>query len=446
MKKVFLIILSLLSIATAWSQSDDSNYRQMRDDGLQLMSQGKYSTALRLFSGAEGFASNRKQEKEIVQLQRRLQDSVHVVYNRAIENAKRYEESNSYLTTAINDLNKLIPTEGLSVDDVYSWLGFCYEHLNQPNTAIEQYQKGVELNEAYSAMHLADLLLKNNNVSVDSIARLYEMAASQNKEAYNRLGDLYRSSNPQIAKDYYKKSGTDYGNAMIAQLYRDEKSATNASNDVTENTSYHNPSNAASSYPGSHSLSTWSWSFSDIWEIEDDIKGWSYDYSPHFPLAVSYSRTLSHFLIGGEIGSTCSKKKYKFGTNETSQPIVYLMATPGIYCKYFSVQCGVGALIDIRVKKWIIYVQNNDSVTVNTTGDGINDVNIDINFEDGDQQYKIDKDTKNTLFFLVKPSITGYIPVSDGKYITINAGYVFVPKFKELNGFSCGIGFRWTIN
>ena len=433
-------------MASAWSQSDDSNYRQMRDDGLQLMNQGKYSAALRLFTGAEGFASNRKQEKEIARLQRRLQDSVYVVYNRAIDNAKRHEKSNGYLTAAINDLNKLIPSDGLQVNNVYSWMGYCYEQLSQPNTAIEQYRKGVELNEAYSAMHLADLLLKNNSVSVDSIARLYEMAASQNKDAYNRLGDLYRSSNPKIAKDYYKKSGTDYGNAMIAQIHRDEKSATNASSNVTDNTAttYQRQDDIARSYPGSHSVSTWS--FSDIWEIEDDIKGWSYDYSPHFPLAISYSRTLSHFLIGGEIGSTCSKKKYKFGTNETSQPIVYLMATPGIYCKYFSVQCGVGALIDIRVKKWITYVQNNDSVTVNTTGDGISDVNIDINFEDGDQQYKTEKETKNTYFFLVKPSITGYIPVSDGKYITINAGYVFVPKFKELNGFSCGIGFRWTIN
>ena len=441
MKRFIIIILSLLSIATAWSQSDDSNYRQMRDDGLQLMSQGKYSAALRLFSGAEGFASNRKQEKEIVQLQRRLQDSVHLVYNRAIENAKRYEKSNSYLTTAINDLNKLIPTEGLSVDDVYSWLGFCYEHLNQPNTAIEQYRKGVELNESYSAMHLADLLLKNNNVSVDSIARLYEMAASQNKEAYDRLGDLHRASNPQIAKDYYKKSGTDYGNAMLVQIHRHEKSATNASSNVAENTSSQYQSNVARSYPSSHSVSTWS--FSDIWEIEDDIRGWSYDYSPHFPIAVSYSRTMSHFLIGGEIGFTCSKKKYEFGTNETLQPVVYFLATPGFYCKYFSIQGGVGALIDKKIRQWTTEIQKNDSSTVNVTGDGTIDVNVD----KLDQEFQLDiEKTKPKCNFILKPSFTGYIPVSDGKYLTINAGYVFVPKFKELNGFSCGIGFRWTIN
>ena len=125
MKRFILIILSLLFMASAWSQSDDSNYRQMRDDGLQLMNQGKYSAALRLFTGAEGFASNRKQEKEIARLQRRLQDSVYVVYNRAIDNAKRHEKSNGYLTAAINDLNKLIPSDGLQVNNVYSWMGYC---------------------------------------------------------------------------------------------------------------------------------------------------------------------------------------------------------------------------------------------------------------------------------------------------------------------------------
>ena len=48
--------------------------------------------------------------------------------------------------------------------------------------------------------------------------------------------------------------------------------------------------------------------------------------------------------------------------------------------------------------------------------------------------------------FILKPSITGYIPISDEDfYITINAGYNYIPKLKELNGWSFGIGFQWTI-
>ena len=48
--------------------------------------------------------------------------------------------------------------------------------------------------------------------------------------------------------------------------------------------------------------------------------------------------------------------------------------------------------------------------------------------------------------FMLKPSIAGYFPISDEDfYITINAGYNYIPKFKDLNRWSFGVGFQWVI-
>ena len=51
--------------------------------------------------------------------------------------------------------------------------------------------------------------------------------------------------------------------------------------------------------------------------------------------------------------------------------------------------------------------------------------------------------TTTGVSLFVKPSLTGYIPISDGDwYITLSAGYNICPKFKDLNGFTFGAGFQ----
>ena len=51
--------------------------------------------------------------------------------------------------------------------------------------------------------------------------------------------------------------------------------------------------------------------------------------------------------------------------------------------------------------------------------------------------------TTTGVSLFVKPSLTGYIPISNGDwYITLSAGYNICPKFKDLNGLTFGAGFQ----
>ena len=153
------------------------------------------------------------------------------------------------------------------------------------------------------------------------------------------------------------------------------------------------------------------------WDIDDDTWGLSYSYSPHFPLSFSANYTTSYFSIFGEIGVACTGKKYEIKEGNKDMPILYLMASPGFYIKYLSINYGIGFLFN---------VQDYPSLTINNV------------------PQKYDKTISGN--FCHKPSITGYIPINDGdNYITLNIGYIFLPKFKELEGFTCGIGFQWTL-
>lgn len=97
------------------------------------------------------------------------------------------------------------------------------------------------------------------------------------------------------------------------------------------------------------------------------------------------------------------------------------MVSPGLYIKYLSINYGLGYLFNVHY----LY---HPSLTTN-----------DVPQKDGN---------KSAIGgnFCHKPSITGYIPINDGDYyITINIGYIFLPRFKNLEGLSCGIGFQWTL-
>lgn len=168
------------------------------------------------------------------------------------------------------------------------------------------------------------------------------------------------------------------------------------------------------------------------WDVDDDTWGLAYTFSPHFPLSLSANGTWSYFQLGGELGFTLSGKRYDWDKNVTDQPIGYIMAQPGFFCKYFSVQCGVGALFDIRRKN---IEENGGTTVISTTINGQSDISI------SQSTYYVDQTTcgVNLCF---KPSLIGYIPIDRHNYITVNAGYIFVPKLKDLNGFAVGIGIQ----
>ena len=192
----------------------------------------------------------------------------------------------------------------------------------------------------------------------------------------------------------------------------------------------------ARTYISTSTYSSRSSSRSLDWDVDDETWGLAYTYSPHFPLSLSVNGTWSYFQLGGELGFNLTGKRYDWNTDITAQPIGYIMAQPGFYCKFFSVQCGVGALFDIRRE------------SIEKTG-GTTITSITINGEtktDVSQSTYVANQTKCGINFCFKPSITGFIPFGDDDfYLTINAGYIFVPNFKELNGFTVGAGVQFEL-
>jgi len=179
------------------------------------------------------------------------------------------------------------------------------------------------------------------------------------------------------------------------------------------------------------------------WDVDDDTWGVAYSYSPHFPLAFSANGTWSYFKLEGELGFTLSNKEYDWKEDVTAKPVGYVMASPGFYCKFFSVQCGVGALFDVRKEKEISTGTNITQTTTITIGTS---TSVSSFTEESGYQYNFIETKKPGINLCFKPSVTGYIPIEDGDYyITINAGYIFVPKLKDLNGFTIGVGFQWTL-
>ena len=169
--------------------------------------------------------------------------------------------------------------------------------------------------------------------------------------------------------------------------------------------------------------------FVDTFSPEDDTWGLGYGYSQHFPLALSANYTHSCISIATELGFNLDSKKY---TAQEYNPIGYLAVSPGLYLRFLSINCGAGVMASHYIKT--TYEHYTDNFGGEQKGGAGNNGSI------GISKYKY------RFMFMLKPSITGYIPISDEDYyITINAGYNYIPKFKELNGWSFGIGFQWVI-
>ena len=152
----------------------------------------------------------------------------------------------------------------------------------------------------------------------------------------------------------------------------------------------------------------------------------SYGYSSHFPLNIGISTNFSYFNIGVEYGMNFSEKpliiqkhtNYATSTLERGK-YWYLMATPGVYLRYASIDCGLG---NIFAK----YNYNYESVYTSTSN----------------------CEKKN--YFIMKPKLTFHIPIpidfssrAEKLYISPHVGYQYVPKCSALNCWEVGIGVRF---
>lgn len=158
--------------------------------------------------------------------------------------------------------------------------------------------------------------------------------------------------------------------------------------------------------------------FSDL--VSEHSVEVSYGYSSNYPLNLSIHTNFSYFNIGVEYGQNFSNeplsfvKHTNFATSKVDGKYYYLLATPGVYLRYASIDCGLGGVF------------------------------TKYNYESVYSSY----DKKNT-YFMAKPKVTFHIPVPLGNsprdervYISPHVAYQYVPKFSMLNCWEFGIGIR----
>lgn len=164
--------------------------------------------------------------------------------------------------------------------------------------------------------------------------------------------------------------------------------------------------------------------FSDL--VEEHSLEVSYGYSSSFPMNIGISTNFSYFNIGIEYGMNFSDEQidFKKHTNYATSTLErgkywYLMATPGVYLRYASIDCGLG---NVFAK----FNYNYESVYTSTSN----------------------SEKKN--YFIMKPKVTFHIPIPFGVspreevlYISPHVGYQYVPKCSALNCWEVGIGVRF---
>ena len=177
-----------------------------------------------------------------------------------------------------------------------------------------------------------------------------------------------------------------------------------------------------------------------------------YNYGKYFPIGISLNYSYSMFMASLDFGLNTDKDKYvskeinsyidenNYSYTTTSlDPKFYLSLTPQFYLKYFSIGCGIGYLFmskdvddDISYGGSESTSSGNGSVSVSTSSSVSSSVSMSTS---GDVSGR----------FMIRPTVKGFIPLSEDISLVISAGYDYVFKFKEKNGFNAGLGLQWTL-
>ena len=164
--------------------------------------------------------------------------------------------------------------------------------------------------------------------------------------------------------------------------------------------------------------------FSDL--VSEHSLEVSYGYSSRFPMNIGVSTNFSYFNIGVEYGMNFSEellttqKHTNFATSTLERgKYWYIMATPGVYLRYASIDFGMG---NVFAK----YNYNYESV------------------------YTSSSNSVKKNYFIMKPKLTFNMPIplnfkskTERLYITPHVAYQYVPKCSELNSWEFGIGIRF---
>lgn len=495
MKGLAFTICSLVITFSAFAQQN--TYETIKIKAVENLRSGDFASAKSRLNLMEPYIddSNRNEYQSLLN---QLQDSINNSYNKAnaLREKKQYE-------IAIIEYQRLIKDKEPLVKPLYAHIGYCYEvrsanNENFKKLARDNYQLGIQHNENLSALRMAWFIRENNiSATTEEMIELYEKAPNYYAAMdslgveYGRLGRLNESYK------WYRKSQTNFSKYSMAVYLLDTSTYTQLSEDyrtddpiklLTEAADdgyapaqyylgilYYYAKDgervqrdkakgmelmqraASSKYapaekkvqtiielegryqPSSriiHKKTPWE-KFVDTFTPEDETWGISSSYSKQFPITIAANRTWSVFSLGCEIGVDLKGDRY---INEQYNPVCYFNISPGAYFKYISINCGIGSLLSSYEK--VSTLIKGDSYTDSFEGES-DDGCISVN---GSVTIITISQTKTKWDFVFKPSITGYIPICDEYYyITINAGYNYIPKFKELNGWSFGIGFQWVI-
>lgn len=186
--------------------------------------------------------------------------------------------------------------------------------------------------------------------------------------------------------------------------------------------------------------------FSDIMD-EYATLGATYNYGKNWPIGLSVNYSYSMFMIGLDVGVNTDKDKlYKHSLEMTDvmnytkedveyDPKFFATLTPSLYLKYFSVGCGAGIMYMSGKKK------TAQSTTKTTESNGSNS-----SFAYTIGGSHMTEEDCSKVKFMLRPSVKGFIPITDEMFLSLSVGYDYVFGYKEKNGFNFGVGLQFELD
>lgn len=177
---------------------------------------------------------------------------------------------------------------------------------------------------------------------------------------------------------------------------------------------------------------------SDI-DFDEETIGLTYNYGQHFNVGASISYAIPWFMVSFDFGlankmDAVTSTKVEMTdimnytiTTTSLKPKMFFTITPALNLKYIAVGCGVG----------VLYMKGNEmskfSYGKSYTG----------GYSYGSSTSESDAEK---LKFMLRPSIKGFIPLSDEWSLVVGAGYDYAFKYKKCNGFNFSLGFQYSLD
>lgn len=186
-------------------------------------------------------------------------------------------------------------------------------------------------------------------------------------------------------------------------------------------------------------------------DIMSDVQtfGATYNYSKENPLGISLNWGLGEYYVMLSLDYGMNFDKDNYFTHDLNMTDVmnytrtvtkydskfYLTLSPQFYLKYFSVGCGFGVMY--LSKDEYKYRTSSASTSSSTSSSSYSSSNVESLSE---------TNSTDAVRFMIRPTVKGFIPISDEWYITVSAAYNYTFGYKEKNGFDFGIGAQFNID